>query len=255
MQHGDAQAALLQGGGFGDGAWDLGGSSGRQAAQQASAGVLPGPGAAQLNPWQQCPELLGPIPWLAAGGCLPLTAPGELPLLHQGQGDTEPAAKAQQPDHGGRAGAAAGATSARTEGHTRGRPRRYNLEGTSPPAACDAPPAPCQGSANDTAVPCQAADKRGRGPKPKYVFPCQQQAAVARKQRNREAALVSYYRKKARRVELSAEAERLAAENAALERLSAQIQRGARPLAEASNQGIDRWLADAGIITVPCGCE
>lgn len=36
--------------------------------------------------------------------------------------------------------------------------------------------------------------KRGRGPKPKYVFGSREEAAGARRERNRKAALDSYYR-------------------------------------------------------------
>ena len=36
--------------------------------------------------------------------------------------------------------------------------------------------------------------KSGRGPKPKYLFGTQEEAADARRERNRKAALDSYYR-------------------------------------------------------------
>lgn len=45
-----------------------------------------------------------------------------------------------------------------------------------------------------TAEDPSAQPKRGRGPKPKYVFTSQEAAADARKERNRKAALESYYR-------------------------------------------------------------
>jgi hypothetical protein len=86
--------------------------------------------------------------------------------------------------------------------------------------------------------------KQRRGPKPKYVFPSPDEAAKARKARNRKAALDSYYKKKGRVSELQAEISRLKIENFALEALSNEIENsGVSPLGVASDAGVDAWLA------------
>lgn len=95
---------------------------------------------------------------------------------------------------------------------------------------------------------CQAAEdlpqkKSGRGPKPKYLFATQGEAADARRERNRKAALDSYYRKKEHTQRLHAEIAALEAQNAALQDLLSEMtSTGLCPLLEASNEGVDMWL-------------
>ncbi len=85
--------------------------------------------------------------------------------------------------------------------------------------------------------------KRPRGPKPKYVYATPDQALDARKERNRKAALESYYRKRQRLEETEEEVKRLEAENAALEKLAVAVEAGEERLIEASDAGIDAWLS------------
>ncbi|KAL4420571.1 hypothetical protein ABPG75_010227 [Micractinium tetrahymenae] len=85
--------------------------------------------------------------------------------------------------------------------------------------------------------------KSGRGPKPKYIFQTQEEAADARRERNRKAALESYYRKKEHTTRLQQQLTDLQEENAALQQLLAEMATtGLCPLLEASNEGIDLWL-------------
>jgi Basic region leucine zipper len=85
--------------------------------------------------------------------------------------------------------------------------------------------------------------KRTRGPKPKYVFQSNEEAANARRERNRQAALNSYYRKREYIQELQTEISRLERENAALSELHQQIASGApHSLLEPSEAGIGSWL-------------
>ena len=108
-----------------------------------------------------------------------------------------------------------------------GRPRGFSASATKP-------------SANATEDPTQ---KRTRGPKPKYVFPTPDEAMDARKERNRKAALESYYRKRQRVNEMEQEMNRLMAENKLLESLADEMEKGVTTLEEASERGIDVWLA------------
>ena len=84
--------------------------------------------------------------------------------------------------------------------------------------------------------------KRGRGPKPKYIFATTDEAQDARKERNRKAALESYYKKRQQKLAMEEEAKQLAAENAALEQLLNELETGVTQLHEASDDGIDVWL-------------
>eukprot|EP00887_Chlorella_sp_A99_P007175 scaffold2.g7175.t1 len=123
----------------------------------------------------------------------------------------------------------------------RGRPRLYD---TAPPAAAGAAPPAAAAPGAAPGAPLPPPSKRRRGPKPKYVFPSQQEALGARRERNRQAALESYYRKKARTAELEGAAARLAGENAALERLLAEVEAtGKCPLLEPTEAALDLWLA------------
>lgn len=87
----------------------------------------------------------------------------------------------------------------------------------------------------------------GRGPKPKYVFATQEEAADARRERNRKAALESYYKKKEHTERLKRQLAALEAENVALQSLLLEMNTtGLCPLSEASQDGIDAWLKAAG---------
>jgi len=88
--------------------------------------------------------------------------------------------------------------------------------------------------------------RRGRGPRPKYHYRSAEEAADARRERNRKAALESYYRKRDRAVALQEEQERLAQENAALERLLEQVESGAATLSGATEEAVDAWLRGQG---------
>ena len=88
-----------------------------------------------------------------------------------------------------------------------------------------------------------ATKKRPRGPRPKYVYSTAEEAEIARRERNRKAALASYYRKRQRWTGMEQQAKELEEENAALEKLLAQLQAGGTTtLTEASDAGIDAWL-------------
>ncbi len=108
-----------------------------------------------------------------------------------------------------------------------------------------APPpstAPTTTAAADGAAAGQQ-QKRGRGPKPKYIFATNDEALDARKERNRKAALESYYRKRQKTDALNQEINRLKAENALLERLAGDLDLGVVMLEEATEEGLDAWLA------------
>jgi hypothetical protein len=66
---------------------------------------------------------------------------------------------------------------------------------------------------NNTNNTSTAAHKQKRGPKPKYIYKSAEEAAEARKQRNRKAALDSYYKKRNTIQELQDEITRLQREN------------------------------------------
>lgn len=93
-----------------------------------------------------------------------------------------------------------------------------------------------------------ATKKRGdaqptRGPKPKYVFQSNEEAADARRERNRQAAIESYYKRRQRVQQLETEISRLTQENAALEELHKQITSGApHSLLSPSMEGVQSWL-------------
>lgn len=85
--------------------------------------------------------------------------------------------------------------------------------------------------------------KSKRGPKPKYIFQTEEEAATARRERNRKAALKSYYRKRNKIEDLEQEIARLEQENADLDTLLQKIERGEKDvLKRASDDGIDAWL-------------
>jgi len=86
--------------------------------------------------------------------------------------------------------------------------------------------------------------KSGRGPKPKYVYATNDEALDARKERNRKAALESYYRKRQKTDALNQEIRKLEAENALLESLVGKIEQGdVVELEEATEEGLNAWLA------------
>mmetsp|Transcript_1992 Transcript_1992/g.5915 ORF Transcript_1992/g.5915 Transcript_1992/m.5915 type:complete len:455 (-) Transcript_1992:1585-2949(-) len=95
-------------------------------------------------------------------------------------------------------------------GCKRGRPRLYDtvtpvLDAASKRAA-DVPPSDVPGP-------------KRRGAKPKYVCATKEEAVARRRDRNRATALATYYRRKARAAELTAELPALRAERAALQTL------------------------------------
>lgn len=84
-----------------------------------------------------------------------------------------------------------------------GRPRVYHHRSTASATAAAGGSAPdSTGAGSGTASAAAGAPppagqpfkKSGRGPKPKYIFSTQEEAADARRERNRKAALESYYR-------------------------------------------------------------
>lgn len=124
------------------------------------------------------------------------------------------------------------------KGKKRGRPRLYGTRETPP---VNAAAGSHSGGPEGTAV-----EKRGRGPKPKYVFRSKEEAAGARRERNRRAALDSYYKQREHVRALERERDRLLGENTSLERLLGHLQLGGRcPLHELSDAGIDAWLEGA----------
>lgn len=107
-----------------------------------------------------------------------------------------------------------------------------------------APPPSTAPMAGAAAGPSAARQqKRGRGPKPKYIFATDDEALDARKERNRKAALESYYRKRQKTDALTQEINRLKAENAKLEKLAVDIDMGVVVLEEATEEGLGAWLA------------
>lgn len=85
--------------------------------------------------------------------------------------------------------------------------------------------------------------KRGRGPKPKYVYSTAQQAAAARRQRNRKAALQSYYKRREHVHTLETQVKDLEEEQQHLMNLFKGIEAGSIALEDASESGIDAWIA------------
>lgn len=98
------------------------------------------------------------------------------------------------------------------------------------------------GSSIGGAAATAAAGEGKRGPKPKYVFSNPDEAVDARRERNRKAALESYYKKRQKLGALEGEKQLLEAENAALEKLLCGLQQGTTTLPEASDNGINTWL-------------
>lgn len=96
---------------------------------------------------------------------------------------------------------------------------------------------------------CGSFAKKRRGPKPKYVYSTPEEAAFARKERNRKSALASYYRRRGRIEHLENEKKRLAKENEALEKLLAKIkcEGGRSMLCKLDNDGINDWLRRHGV--------
>ncbi|GAB4819720.1 hypothetical protein N2152v2_006766 [Parachlorella kessleri] len=124
---------------------------------------------------------------------------------------------------------------AKGTGRKRGRPRLYDTAGAA--AAATAPSsgsgASAVGDAGDSIAQQAEHGKRGRGPKPKYVFGNRVEAAGARRERNRKAALDSYYRQRQHVKELEEERDRLLAENSSLEGLLGHLQLGGNATAAA----------------------
>lgn len=192
----------------------------------------------------------------------------------QGAAGAQPAAAlgtaANSPRHSSRGGGAAcgpaatssgtssGAAGGKAPRRKGGRPRLHHPTATAAAAAAAGIAGAGACSAGSSAAGSQAAaivaaagseaavqlyKKSGRGPKPKYVFTTREEAADARRERNRKAALESYYRKKEHAQRLQAELEAMHTENSALERLLEQMNTtGTCPLPEASNDGINVWL-------------
>ena len=85
--------------------------------------------------------------------------------------------------------------------------------------------------------------KRGRrGPKPKYKYSNSQEALDARRERNRQAAMNSYYRKREKLEALEAEVRRLESENGALRKLEQGLKDGTMREVFLSDECIDKWL-------------
>jgi hypothetical protein len=79
-----------------------------------------------------------------------------------------------------------------------------------------------------------------RGPKPRYVYSCPEQAAAARRQRNRNTALKSYYKRREHIQNLEKQVKEIEEENAALCQLLDAVERGVVTIA--SDQDIDAYL-------------
>eukprot|EP00884_Botryococcus_braunii_P009341 jgi/Botrbrau1/18408/Bobra.0072s0001.1 len=127
----------------------------------------------------------------------------------------------------------------------RGRPRIYNLalalgqrgRGENKGRGAGSWPGPCgrfscirvnqqnEGGARPVVAgqagtpPWPSPRKKQRGAKPKYSYVNQEEALAMRRQRNRETALSSYYKRKAHIDQLALEAEALQADNEALQEL------------------------------------
>lgn len=81
-------------------------------------------------------------------------------------------------------------------------------------------------SAENTEEGKQCRSKRPRGPKPKYVFSDPEQAAAARRERNRATALQSYYKKKNHTKNLELQVWELEEENNKLIQLLQHVEEG-----------------------------
>lgn len=163
---------------------------------------------ALLAPFQDWPCLLPPAAQAPAAAHA-VAAPQPLPSLHPAQGTAAPpaapafqrAASCAAPvppsdahrtsslGSGSSGAAASGGSDGGSDGGGGGAPRRKGgrprlHHPTAATAAAGASQAPAQ----------QPYKKGGRGPKPKYLFGSREEAADARRERNRKAALDSYYR-------------------------------------------------------------
>ena len=110
--------------------------------------------------------------------------------------------------------------------------------------AAAAPAAPAPGPSSREAEEGEAPpQERGRGPKPKNAYRSVEEAADARRERNRKAALESYYKKRERIDALEQEVAGLEGQNATLAMLLGRLQAGEpSPLAEPTERGLDAWL-------------
>ncbi|KAI7840577.1 hypothetical protein COHA_005730 [Chlorella ohadii] len=245
--------------GFNGGAVVTAAATQQQQQQQAafpgcggSAATAAAAAAAEPDPWCSGLDLMAtnsaadealPLLDLTDAGLDALLAPfEEWPCMLQPPAAGPPAAAAAAP------ALQPAAPAPRRKG---GRPRIHHPR-TPPAAAAGAAPAAVapagsSGTIDGSASGVQHYKQGGRGPKPKYVFATQEEAADARRERNRKAALESYYKKKERTAQLTSEVAALQAENAALQSLLLEMHTtGLCPLAEASQDGIDAWLKAAG---------
>jgi hypothetical protein len=113
-----------------------------------------------------------------------------------------------------------------------GRPKLYDVD--------DSISEPLDSSSSDLK---NQGKKRGRGPKPKYVYSTAQQAAAARRQRNRKAALQSYYKRREHVHTLETQVKELEDEQQHLMELLKGIDSGSIVLEDASETGINAWIA------------
>lgn len=86
--------------------------------------------------------------------------------------------------------------------------------------------------------------KSGRGPKTKYVYSSAEQAAEARRQRNRETARASYYKRRHLIQQLEDDINSLETENKKLKVLFDGVQEGSIVLDLTSEEAIDKWLVE-----------
>lgn len=130
--------------------------------------LLEGLGSASLGsaPLASAPLSSAPLGSPAAAAS-PRSSGGSAPALATSSGDS---------------GGAGGKAPPRRKG---GRPRIHHPR---------APAAAAAAAAEGTTPPAQPYKKSGRGPKPKYIFGSAEEAADARRERNRKAALESYYK-------------------------------------------------------------
>jgi hypothetical protein len=143
----------------------------------AAADYAAGPGAAHLCGANMQQDVAGAAaPWQSAAGA------AHSPCSSSPTGVSS--------DAGAEAGAGSGAKAPRRKG---GRPRLHYPSALK--AAAGAPAdAPADGDASSAPGVQQSYKQSGRGPKPKYIFGTRAEAADARRERNRKAALDSYYK-------------------------------------------------------------
>ncbi|KAI3430846.1 hypothetical protein D9Q98_009257 [Chlorella vulgaris] len=192
----------------------------------AAADYAAGPAAAHLCGGNMQQDVAGAAaPWQSAAGA------AHSPCSSSPTGVSS--------DAGADAGAGSGGKAPRRKG---GRPRLHYPSAQK--AAAGAPAdAPADGDASSAPGVQQSYKQSGRGPKPKYIFGTRAEAADARRERNRKAALDSYYKKKEHTKRLQAELSALRSENDALQQLLREMNAtGLCPLPEASNDGVNMWL-------------